>query len=102
MWKAVAWRMGAHARCHSLDHGRPLLGRLPPPLAVLVGVPGRLDRPIDMLDAAARHRGHEFLGGGADDFEDLVSVDSLATDKHLVVLSVGCHHVPQFLSTLMS
>jgi len=80
MWKAVAWRMGAHARCHSLDHGRPLLGRLPPPLAVLVGAPGRFDRPIGVLDAAARHRGHGFLGGGADDFEDLVSVDPLAAD----------------------
>ena len=89
----------AHARCHGLDHSRPLLGRLLPPLALLVGAPGRLDRPIGVLDAAAGNRGHDFPGGGADDFEDLVSVNPLTADKHLVVLSVGCCHLPQLLST---
>ena len=33
-----------HACSHSFDYCRPFLGRLPPPLALLVCVPGRLDR----------------------------------------------------------
>ena len=55
-----------------------------------------------MLDATVRDRSHDFLGCGADDLEDFASIDLLTTDKHLVVLSVGCHHVLQLLSNLMS